>query len=231
MSGQFKEAKRAADMVVANVTPMLSRMPMLEPFGAKTLYVLLRFARWDDVMRLPAGDAAHPLLNALSHFGRGVAQAALGNEQDPARERAAYAEARKAIPADADWGYNKAKDVLAVADNVLDAWVARVNRDDAGAIEAWKRAVAAEDALSYDEPPDWFYPTRESLGAALVRASRFAEAEQVFRDDLARNPKNGRSLFGLTRALRAQKKDASAVERQFRAAWKHADVSLRLEDF
>ena len=91
--------------------------------------------------------------------------------------------------------------------------------------------MTAEDALKYDEPPDWYYPTRESLGAALVSASRFAEAEQVFRDDLARNPKNGRSLFGLARALRAQKKDASAVEQQLREAWKHADVSLRLADF
>ncbi len=231
MSGQFQEAKGAAGMVAANAMPMLAHMPMLEPFGAKTLFVLLRFARWDDVMRLPAADATHALLNTLSHFGRGVAQAARGNATDAGRERAAYAEARKAIPTDTDWGYNKAKDVLAVSDAVLDAWVARVDRDEAGSIEAWKRAVAAEDALKYDEPPDWFYPTRESLGAALVRASRFAEAEQVFRDDLARNPKNGRSLFGLARALRAQKKDASAVDQQFHAAWKHADVSLRLVDF
>ena len=58
-------------------------------------------------------------------------------------------------------------------------------------------AVTAEDALSYNEPADWFFPTRESLGAALLRAQRYAEAEQMFRDDLTRNPNNGRSLFGL----------------------------------
>ena len=121
---------------------------------------------------LPQPDAKHALLTALSHFGRGVAQAARGNAADAGRERAAYSEARKAIPPDTDWGYNKAKDILAVTDAVLDAWVARANRDEAGSIDAWRRAVAAEDALNYDEPPDWFYPTRESLGAALLRARR-----------------------------------------------------------
>ena len=232
MSGQFKEASQAADMVVANATPMLAEMPTLEPFGAKKLYVLLRFARWDDVMRLPMPDPKHALLNTLSHFGRGVAQAARGNAPDAERERALYAEARNAVPLDSDWGYNKAKDMLAVTDAVLDAWIARATRNGVAEIDAWRTAVLAEDALKYDEPPDWFYPTRESLGAALLRAKQYERAEQAFRDDLTRNPKNGRSLFGLWQTLRAARKDsASAAEKQFNEAWKHADVSLRLIDF
>ena len=144
----------------------------------------------------------------------------------------AYAEGRRAIPPDDDWGYNKAKDILAITDAVLDAWIARAKRDDEAAISAWKRAVAAEDAISYDEPPDWFYPTRESLGAALLRARRTDEAAQVFRDDLARNPRNGRSLYGLWQTqLTTKDREAAATERQFLEAWKHADVSLRLLDF
>ena len=232
MSGQFKEAKRAAEMVVANATPMIAAMPMLEPFGAKTLFVLLRFARWDDVMRLPKPDAKHTLLSALWHFGRGVAQAARGNVDDAGKERTAYADARNAIAPDSDWGYNKAKNLLVVTDATLDGWLARATRDEGAAIEAWQRAVAGEDALNYNEPPDWFYPTRESLGAALLRAKQFDRAEQVFRDDLTRNPNNGRSLYGLWQA-QLQKKDraATATEKLFRTAWKHADVSLRLEDF
>ena len=233
MAGQFKEAGRAADMVIANAVPMLAEMPMLEPFGAKKLFVLLRFARWEDVLRLPQPDPKHAVLNTLFHFGRGVAHAARGNAVEAERERAVYADARKAIPPDGDWGYNEAKDLLAVTDAALDAWIARARRDDAGAIEAWKRASAAEDALKYDEPPDWFYPTRESLGAALLRARRLGEAEQVFKDDLARNPKNGRSLFGLWQTLLLKGKDpaVAAAEKQFRDAWKHADVQLRLADF
>ena len=91
--------------------------------------------------------------------------------------------------------------------------------------------MQAEDALSYNEPPDWFSPTRESLGAALLRANRLPEAEQAFRDDLERNPGSGRSLYGLWQALVAQKKDADAAEKNFRGAWKNADVQLTLDQF
>ena len=233
MSGRFKDAKQAADMVVANATPMIAQMPMLEPFGAKTMYVLLRFARWDEVLALPPPDSKHALLTTLSHFGRGVAQAARGNAADAESERAAYANARASVAPDSDWGYNKAKDMLAITDAVLDAWIARAKRDDAVTIEAWRRAVAAEDSTNYDEPADWFYPTRESLGAALLRAARVDEAAQVFREDLTRNPRNGRSLFGLWQALRAKGEDpaTTATQRRFREARKHADVTLRISDF
>jgi tetratricopeptide (TPR) repeat protein len=235
MAGQFAQAKKAADELVANATPALTEMAMLEPFAAKTLFVLLRFARWDDVMKLPAADARFPLLTALSHFGRGVAHAARGNAAEAERERAAYAEARKAIKPDNDWGFNKVKSMLEVTDAVLDAWIARARRNDAAAIDAWRIAVIKEDMLNYDEPPDWFYPSRESLGAALLRAKRFAEAEQAFRDDLTRNPKNGRSLYGLWQTMLAsrkvpEKQAVEAAEKQFRDAWKHADVMLKIEE-
>jgi tetratricopeptide (TPR) repeat protein len=231
MAGRFAEASRAADQLVAFVVPALPHMAMLEPFGAKKLFVLLRFARWDDVLKLPEPDPKWTLLAALSHFGRGVAHAALGHSTEATHERAAYVDARNRIPAETDWGYNKARSVLAVTDFVLDAWIARAATDDTAAIAAWQHAVAAEDALAYDEPPDWFYPTRESLGAALVRTKRFEEAERVFREDLVRHPKNGRSLFGLwqSRVLRGQ--NAVDLERQYKDVWKHADVALDLSDF
>ena len=232
MSGQFKQAKQAADLVVANTTPMLAAMPMLEPFGAKTIYVLVRFARWDEILRLPQPDATHPLLTAMAHFGRGIAQAARGSLAEAEQERAAYAVAARALPPDSDWGYNKAKDMLPIAEAALDGWIARARKDDQAAIAAWRRAVAAEDRTSYDEPPDWFYPTRESLGAALLRATRATEAAQVFREDLARNPNNGRSLFGLWQAQRAAGDPAAAAtQKQFKAAWSHADTRLQLADF
>jgi hypothetical protein len=232
MSGQFKEAKQAAAMVAASATPMIAQMASLEPFAAKTLFVLLRFSRWDDVVALPAPAAKHALLTALSHFGRGVAQAARGNAGGAEKERAAYADARKTIAPESGWGYNQAKSMFAVSDAVLEAWIARAKRDDAAAIDAWRRAVAAEDLLNYDEPADWFYPTRESLGAALLRAKRLDEAAAVFREDLTRNPNNGRSLFGLWQAQMAQKDPAAAATRkQFEEAWKHADVGLNISDF
>ena len=97
------------------------------------------------------------------------------------------------------------------------------------AIELWRKAVAAQDALHHDEPPAWYYSIRESLGAALLRDGQAADAEKVFRADLARNP---RSLFGMWQSLLAQNKtsDAGWVKQQFDAAWQHADAPLRLED-
>jgi len=229
MAGQFAKARESADLLVANVLPAIEQMAMIEPFGAKKLYVLLRFARWDDVMKLPAPNPQHALLTMLSHFGRGVAQAARGNAADAEREREAYRAAQRRVSPDFDWGYNKARNMFAVSDAVLNAWIARARRDDAGALDAWRTAVLAEDALSYNEPADWFYPTRESLGAALLRAKAYGQAEEVFRQDLTRNPGNGRSLYGLWQSLLLQKKEsAAAAEKTFRSAWKNADVQLDL---
>jgi tetratricopeptide (TPR) repeat protein len=233
MSGRFADAKRAAAELVASATPALEQMPMLEPFAAKTLFVLMRFNRWDDVLALPQPPAKFPLLSLVSHFARGVAYAAQQKLSNARVEQAAYYDARKLIPFDRDWGYNDARRILAVIDAVFDARMADANRDRDAAVAAWERAVAAEDRLSYNEPPDWFYPTRESLGAALMRVLRFEDAERVFRADLERNPKNGRSLYGIWQSLLAQDRtdDAARAEHEFRAAWTRADVELHLADF
>ena len=127
---------------------------------------------------------------------------------------------------------NLCKDVLAVASAVLEARIASANGDRTRALEAWTSAAAAQDRLAYDEPPIWYYPVRESLGGELLRAGRARDAEKVFRDDLDRNPKNGRSLFGLWQSLLAEKKtrEAQAARREFEAAWANADAALRVED-
>ena len=98
-------------------------------------------------------------------------------------------------------------------------------------MEAWKRAVEAQDALTYDEPPAWYYPVRESLGGSLLLARQPTEAEALFRANLDRNPRNGRSLFGLSEALKAQQRfeEAEWVRREFEAAWAEADATLRVE--
>src|SRR5262249_60112710 len=91
-----------------------------------------------------------------------------------------------------------------------------------------QQAVAIQDALPYIEPPSWFYPVRQTLGAALLRQGRAAEAEVVYREDLRQYPNNGWALFGLAESLRAQGRDAEAVEVQqrFDQAWQQADVAL-----
>jgi hypothetical protein len=125
---------------------------------------------------------------------------------------------------------NSVESVLKVAGAILSARIAAAGGDRAGAIEHWRRAVAAQDALAYDEPPAWYYPVRESLGAALLASGQAAEAESVFREDLRRNARSGRSLFGLMESLKAQKKssDAEWVRKQVEEAWKAGP--LRVED-
>jgi len=234
MAGQYSEALKAARELTANVTPMLADMPMLEPFGGKTLFVLLRFARWNDVLALPQPAAESRILTALYHWGRGVAHGALGAAADAEKDRDAYLAARRAVPADTMFNLNPATNILAVADNVLDARIAAAKGETDASIAAWHKAVDAEDQISYNEPPDWFYPTRESLGAALVRAKRYEEADLAFREDLERNPGNGRSLWGRWQALRASDGDVPAtlvMRRRWQDAWNDADTRLRIEDF
>lgn len=235
MTGQFARAAQAADELVKNVTPIIADMLMVEPFAAKKMYVLLRFAKWQDVLNLPMPDAKATVTTALFHFGRGVAHAALGAGPDAGRERDAYRAARQRVPADAMIGYNPASAIFAVCDAVLDARIAAGSRNLDSAIQAWQKAVAAEDALSYDEPSDWFYPTRESLGAAYFRAKRYEEADRTFREDLERNPGNPRSLFALWQMIGVVGEPDDPVtmllRRRFREAWTDADVELNFSDF
>jgi len=119
-----------------------------------------------------------------------------------------------------------------VADHVLRARIAGAKRDTKTEIDVLRKGVELEDAMGYDEPSAWYLPTRESLGGVLLRSGQAAEAERVFRADLERNRRNGRSLFGLVRALASQGRayDAAFVRQEFERAWQHADTELRLED-
>ena len=100
------------------------------------------------------------------------------------------------------------------------------------AVRVVREAAKREDALNYTEPPDWINPAHEALGGVLLRAKRYAEAEQAFRADLRRDPRSGRSLFGLMQSLQAQGRtyDAQLVGQQFNASWRHADAKLRVDD-
>jgi hypothetical protein len=162
-------------------------------------------------------------------LARTLALAARGDRAGAARERDAFESARTTVPADSSWGQNKTADVFAMASEILAARLASAPQE---AVEHWRRAVSLQDALTYDEPPAWYYPLRESLGAALLRAGQPAEAEKVFRDGVKRSPRNGRMLFGLMESLKAQgnAEAADEVKREFDATWAKSDVKLRLED-
>ena len=115
---------------------------------------------------------------------------------------------------------------MKVARDVLGAKIALAKKDSSTAIAVLESAVTVQDSLKYNEPEDWFFPVRESLGAALLMSGDASGAEKVFRADLDRHPRNPRSLFGLEQALKAQKRDydAAFVQKRFQASWKAAFV-------
>ncbi len=234
MQGRLAPAREAAKELATRLAPHTKMMPMVESMITMDTSVLLRFARHADVLALPAPAADHPVEMAWWHFARGVALARTGKTADAANERTAMETAAGSVPPEALFGGTglaSATTILALARHVLDARISWANGAQAESIALWRRAVAAADTVPYDEPPVWFYPVRESLGAALLLAGNAIEAEKVFRDDLARFPRNARSLFGLHESLVRQGKtdDAAWVKRQFDEAWARADGPLTIE--
>jgi tetratricopeptide (TPR) repeat protein len=227
MDGRFADARRLGDEFGANATAAAKEMPMLESAAATPLLVLVRFAKWSDVIKAPMATAG-PLSRALSHCARGVAFAQLGDIPAAEREQQQFEAARKTLGDDNGLFQNSPKAIASVAAGIIDGRVAEAQGDRAKALRAYERAVEAQDALDYDEPADWFYPVRETLGAALIRDGKYAEAEKVFREDLKRNPNNPRSLFGLAEAQRRQKKSAASSTAAFKKSWKGG--ALQLED-
>jgi tetratricopeptide (TPR) repeat protein len=232
MEGRSGDAIRAARQLEANVAPALKEMPMLEGFMTTSTLMLVRFRRWNEIMQLPQPDPKMRGLQATWHFARGMALAATGKGAEAYEQLKLLREAREAVPKEAAFGLNSAQSILKIAENVLAAKLAFSGGQQKKAIELLREAVEMQDALAYDEPPAWFLPVRESLGGTLFINRDYAEAERVFRADLMKNPRNGRSLFGLRESLKAEGKAsaASMVEAEFERAWRNADVALRVQD-
>ena len=233
LAGRYQPAMSAAKRLEGYVGPSINAMPMLEGFMTVSPLILVQFQRWEEIEKLPKPDSSRIGLTAVWHFARGMAYEATGRMPDAKREYMALSEAAKAIPADMNFGLNKATKVLSIADHVLGARIALgLGRDKKSGLDRLRQAVELEDSLAYDEPQAWFLQSRLWLGGALLQTGDYAGAEQVFRADLQRNKRNGRSLFGLMESLKAQKKDSAAmfVKREFETAWKTSDTVLKIED-
>jgi len=224
MDGDFETALENVTELESRARSGLSEFPPLEAFLPMRTFLLLRFARWEEVLALPRPDANLKGLTFFWHYARGCAFAAKGEAFKADSERNAMEASFNVLPAGLAFGmqYNNWSTIHDLALDTLTARIRAAQGDRKGAIQKWQAAVAVEDQMRYDEPPDWFYPVRESLGAALLANDRPAEAEQVFREDLRKNPRNPRSLYGLWKALDAQMKtiDSKWVEASFTAAWK-----------
>jgi tetratricopeptide (TPR) repeat protein len=231
--GRYAEAKQATLEMVQNIGDADLEMQMLEGFLLYPLMVDLRFQRWDEILQTPAPRAERKLLRAFWQCARAMALAGQGKLREAAAEQQQFEALRTTIPAESLYLLNnKSSDMLALTAVTLDARLAWARGERAASIQMWRHAVELESTLQYDEPPPWFYPVRESLGAALLRDGQAREAEVVFRAAMEKRPRDGRLLFGLWQSLLAQKRESEAVlvEQQFHAAWKDATVQLHIED-
>ncbi len=236
MQGRLTDARAAAAELAERLAPHAQMMPMIESMMVAPISVLLRFARHDEILQLPAPPADRPVMTAWWRFARGVAFARTGRIDQATVERDALDRTIGSVPDSALFGgtgLESARTILSVARTVLDARIAWAQDARDRSVELWTKATAAADQVPYDEPPVWFYPIRESLGAALLQHGNPADAERVFREDLDRHPRNARSLFGLHEALVRQGKtlDAEWVKDARDEAWKNAEVPLTLSEF
>ncbi|MEW6269476.1 MAG: hypothetical protein AB1689_09295, partial [Thermodesulfobacteriota bacterium] len=235
MEGRSQESLRAARELAASTPPdMIRQMVDMEPAAVAPLFVLARFGRWDDVLAEPAPPSDLPFATGSWHFVRGLAFTRKGELEQADAELAALGKTMDATPPERSVQIvNKAKDILAVESEVLAGEIAATRGRYDEAIARLEKAVAMQDRLRYMEPPPFYYPVRQSLGAVLLAAGKPAQAEAVYRCDLELNPANGWSLYGLAQSLRAQDRmdEADEVQKQLVAAWKRADVQLASSRF
>ena len=229
MQGQSALSLDSARRVVANVrVEQVEQFPTIQFFRTVPMLSLVRFARWEEILEEPEPYEPFAFARAIWHYGRGVAHAALGDAEAALVELAAIEALEPEVDEIFMGNVYPARDLLEIAKSLLRGEMAYRAGDAANAVLAFEEAVALQDALPYTEPPFWYYPTRQSLGAALLASNRLAEAQAVFEEDLEQYPMNGWSMFGLAEALRRQGDEAKAeqVTARFETVWQFADVSL-----
>lgn len=207
----------------------------LQHYYVLPLYAHVRFGQWDEVLASDEPPLDLPYPRAVWNYARGLAYVGKGQFDRAEAELAKLRELANdpVLEEITIWDINPMSELVAIAVDVLAGELAARRGDHEAAIARLRAGVEKEAALNYDEPPDWYYPVRHSLGAVLLEADRPAEAEAVYRADLDVFPENGWALFGLWRSLEAQgkKEEAELTRERFERAWRHADVELTASRF
>ena len=229
MQGQSELSLKSARRVVENVRiEQVEQFPTIQFFRTVPMLSLVRFARWEQILTEPEPHEPFAFARAIWHYGRGVAYAAMADEASALNELAAIERLEPEVDEIFMGNVYPAKSLLAIAKSLLRGEIAFRAGAMTAAVTSFEEAVALQDALPYTEPPFWYYPTRQSLGAALLADGRAAEAQLVFEADLEQYPMNGWSLYGLTKALSSQGQTASAeaTRLRFNTVWQFSDVTL-----
>jgi len=235
MQGRCADAKRFADRLADNLRPALKDMPMVEPFVAMPYVISVRCEDWESALAAAEPAAQNVTLKVFWLYSRGIALVARGRTDEALGLERQLAAIEKATPHNDLYmppTENYTWQIYHIAHDVLAARIAAAKGDKPRAVALLRDAVAEQDKFVYDEPPDWYYPVRESLGGMLLETGDMKGAEQVFRDDLDKNPRNPRSLFGLAETLTREHRDyeASWVRQQLQSAWQGADIELKVPD-
>jgi len=220
-------AKKTAEKVP---TGELVTLPFLQDFAATPLLAYTRFGKWNEILTIPAPSADIKHLNLIRHYARGIAFIRKGNIEQAQEELDAIAALKKdpeleTIVATAN---NPSIHSANIAYEVVAGELAALKGETEKAIEHLEKAVVFEDGLTYTEPAAWHIPTRQNLGAVLLKAKKYGEAEKVYKEDLDVLRQNGWSLMGLSKSLEAQGKieESKTIKAEFDRAWEHADIEL-----
>src|SRR5262249_51674785 len=159
MQGRRDDAIKAADVVAEAMAPMAEMIPdMTDAFTAQPIFARVYTLAWDQMLKIPQPGEKMVVSRALWNYGRALAFLARRNKESAAEERSAFEAARAKVPAARGWGFSKASDILTIAAEVL---AARSSATPEQELSHWRKAVEVQESLSYDEPPEWYYLTRE----------------------------------------------------------------------
>lgn len=233
LEGNSNLAWKTAKILRQHTAEDIMRMPgwgTLQHYYTIPYYIAVKFAMWDTILSLPkpAKDLVYP--QAIWHYARGMAF--LGKSDTPNAQKEITS--LRTLATDTTlrhltvWDINTTADLVQIAEKVLSAEIASKQSKLDTSVSLLKEAVAIEDNLNYNEPPDWFFSVRHHLGAVLLKAGKYSEGEKVYRQDLQTWRKNGWALIGLYNSLMFQKKDneAQKVKLAFDESWQYADVKI-----
>jgi tetratricopeptide (TPR) repeat protein len=227
MEGRNVEAMKTARDLTATITVEEARKERWKELHLVTpIFSMIRFGRWEEMLREPAPPKGLRLMEGMWRLGRGLALVATGRLPGAEGEYFVLAGLTKQIRRDRTGEEKTERALLKIAERVLAGELAARRQRYDDAIRQFKEAIKMEDALPYSEPPLWPLSVRHHLGTVLLLAGRPSEAEAVYHADLLRHPDNGWALIGLIQSLRSQHKDdeAAAAEDRFKEAWAHADI-------
>jgi len=231
LEGNTKKAIAAAWSVSNHADKKyIKEVAAIQHYSIIPFYVLVQTGKWNEILKLEKPDSTLIYPTAIWHYARGMAFNALNDSATAKIELASLEKIAKdsALANLLIWDLNSVAQLVQIAVDVLTAEIKSSGGLYDEAIILLKHAKDIEDGLMYQEPPDWFFSTRHTLGHILLKAKRFAEAEKVYEEDMVTYPENGWALMGLYKSLLGQRKNTAAklVKARFDKAWKWSDVLI-----